>query len=371
MESQKYLFQGDLKFGDQYEFSDWLGRIGPQNRSHVIQIDVSIQDIDLRSLLYADTSLEDGRSSPQLLTHDLYETELARLRNALAQLPNVKILTIRALSGRQSFLYRDFLANILNSLSSTYPHLTDLTLEGNLQHQRLSFLGNMDHVQHFTFNGVCADSATEFADTLVKLKHLRHLGLNTKGTTSEPMTPVSSLFTIEKESGASWQTPTSSQSTSNTATSPSPECSHSMSSLSDTLDILDKGMPQSLSIAMSYTPDMNTLESLQTCLERSAIERLELDWPQLRSEVLEDYVFGSGNLKRLWLRVCSIGDVQDILCAILKCQRVNELFSLKTLVLVRHANAYSEANDRKDSGAWDFAEGVPPVSGSSCSLEDA
>jgi hypothetical protein len=111
---------------------------------------------------------------------------------------------------------------------------------------------------------------------------------------------------------------------------------------------------KSLSIQLSYTPDEETLASLETFLEISSIRWLELDWPDLQPSVFERYRLLTSDLKVLWIRVISEADSFETLRSIVKSREAGDLRKLGKVVLIRSKEAFEQrskvAHDRKDSG---------------------
>jgi hypothetical protein len=108
-----------------------------------------------------------------------------------------------------------------------------------------------------------------------------------------------------------------------------------------------------LSVNLSYTPDTATLSSLEEFLDKTYIERLELDWPDLDPSILERYNLLSGHLKVLWVRAKSEGNTLDLLRSIVKRHKNRQMGELKKVVLVR-SSKYGErvlegTCNRKDS----------------------
>lgn len=354
-EAHKFVFQRPLNFRSQLSLYTWLDRAPDDLTPHVTEISLKVQDVDLRSLLESDASTSQSTTPPRLLTWDLYEIEVDKLNQALRKLPNVKTITIQALSSRQSFLYRGFMARVLEMLSSLYPTLLDLRLEGNMHYQSLEFLTGLQHLQSFSFDGFSSTSSTETADILASLEHLSNLSLISQHEMLMPSTYLHSGFTEKPHSFTGGVMRTISRLASFSVIERIPISSPTLFLTSELLASLHNHKAlNSLSIVLSHTPDAETLESLQKFLQRSVIASLELDWPDLKPEVLNEYSLVQEDLRALWVRTRSASDVSTILHSVLESRAKGSLQELGKMVLIRANKDYSDpeaaTSDRKDSG---------------------
>ena len=349
-EAQKFLYLRPIEFSGQLYLYRWLESLPERYHSQVTNTSLKIQDVGLRSLLEPNAPASHQPSPDRLLACDLYDAELRNLKLALSKLSDVKTMTIQALPCRQSYLYRDFLNAFLNSLHSTCPAMLDLRLEGNLQYQSLEFLRILPALQSFTFDGFCANSATEMADILRSLEHLSSLTLISHhamlkqsslahGGVSQPFTNIASR-TIDQLASLSIM-------------EGAPMLSKNLFFTPEVSIVVQRHKAlKSLSISLSHQPDNEMLGSLQRCLGSSAIQRLELDWPGLQPEVLEEYSLGRC-IKTLWIRVRSTDAAIKLLSYLLEHRRSGDLNGLEEVVLIRDPEDYNAMDtamyDRKDS----------------------
>ncbi|CAO2648102.1 Nn.00g090240.m01.CDS01 [Neocucurbitaria sp. VM-36] len=355
IEAHKFLYQRPLNFRSQISLHEWLRRTPHDLLPQVTEISLEIQDVDLRPLLEPDASTVQTTGPPRLLSWELYEAELDRLNQALQKLLKVKTFTIRALSSRQSFLYREFLGKVLEMLSSLYPTLLDLRLEGNMHHQSLEFLTGLKHLRSLSFDGFSSTPSTETADILASLGHLSNLSLISQHEMLTPDTHLHSGFTAKSQSFTGDVIRTISQLASFSVIERIPTSSPTLFLTSEVLTSLHSHKAlNSLSIALSHTPDDETLQSLQDFIKRSVIQRLELDWPDLEPGVLEEYSLIQEDLKTLWFRANSASKASEILLFALENRKDGNLQGLRKIVLVRTSRNYKAGDisfsDRKDSG---------------------
>ncbi|KAF1842186.1 uncharacterized protein K460DRAFT_345818 [Cucurbitaria berberidis CBS 394.84] len=354
-EAHKFLFQRPINFHSQLSLYEWLDQAPHNLLPHVTEVSLTIQDVNFRTLLEPEASNSQPTTPPRLLTSELYEVEIGKLDQALKQLPKVKTVTIRALSTRQSFLYRDFLAKVLELLSSMCPTLLDLRLEGNMHHQSLRFLTGLQHLRCFSFDGFSSTSATETADILASLEHLSSLTLVSQHELLMPSTYLQSGFTSKPQSFTGDVVRTINQLASFSVIERTPTPSTTLFLTSEVLASLQghKAL-NSLSIILSYTPDDETLLSLQEFLRRSDIHRLELDWPDLKPGILGEYSLVQEDLKTLWVRAQSASDAYTALVPIFESRHEGGLPNLRKIVLIRANKDDSKSrvasSDRKDSG---------------------
>jgi hypothetical protein len=340
LEAHKFLFQRPLHFDGQLDLHRWLDHAPPELLTYTKELSISIQDVDMRPLLRPQNPVQLS-SSGQLLTWQLYEAELDRLKHALKKLPNVKTITLIALSHHQSFLYREFLTKVLWLLSSLYPHLEDLRLEGNLHYQDLMFLSRLDRLQSFSFDGFSSSSPAETATVLASLEHLTQLSIVSQSALLTPDHQLHSGFTSKRQSLTGDVLRTVNKLASFSVTERTPRFSSTLFFTPEVLASLHNHRSlNSLSIALSRAPDTEVLLSLEALLESSPIEELELDWPQLDPLVLESYTLLSGALRMLWVRAASAASAFEILWSIAECRETGDLSAMEKVVLVRSMEEY-------------------------------
>ncbi|KAF2799582.1 hypothetical protein K505DRAFT_370891 [Melanomma pulvis-pyrius CBS 109.77] len=339
-EGNKFLFQRPILFRGQIALYHWLDQVPETHLHHVTEITLELQNVDMRPLLSPIASTASTSSTSKLLTWELHELELDRLDQALRRLQNIKTFTIRALPERQSFLYREFLAKVLESLGSLYPNLSSLSLQGNLHHQSLSFLSSLQELSSLSFDGFSSSSPVETASILSNLTHLTNLSLVCQHTLLTPTTHMHSSFTSKRQS---LTTPVflamrqlaslSLNETMHPATT---------TSLFFTPEVLtplrDHTSLNSLSIRLSHAPNTETLEAFEDFLEHAlAIHRLELDWPGLEPEVLETYALLSETVRDVWMRCEGLEMAFDVLYLIMESREAGGLKGLERVVLMRGA----------------------------------
>jgi hypothetical protein len=340
LEAHKFLFQRPLHFDGQLDFYRWLDHAPPEFLTYTKELSISIQDVDMRPLLRLQDPVQ-ASSSSQLLTWQLYEAELDRLKHALKKLPNVKTITLIALSHHQPFLYREFLTKVLWLLSSLYPHLEDLRLEGNLHYQDLRFLSRLDRLQSFSFDGFSSSSPAETATVLASLENLTQLSIVSQSALLTPDHQLHSGFTSKRQSLTGDVLRTVNKLASFSVTERTPRFSSTLFFTPEVLASLHNHRSlNSLSIALSRAPDTEVLLSLEALLESSPIEELELDWPQLDPLVLESYTLLSHTLRVLWVRAASAASAFEILWSIAECREAGDLGAMEKVVLVRSMEEY-------------------------------
>ncbi|XPS73422.1 hypothetical protein M3J09_005568 [Ascochyta lentis] len=311
LEARKFLFERPLSFRSQSALFSWLGRVPHEYLPQAKVLSLNIQDVDLRSILNASAPVSHPGDPPRLLTWDLYEVELERLYHALRLLPKIQGITIHAISGRQSFLYRECVQKVLRMLSSLYPDLTDLNLVGNFHHQSLSFLSRFEKLEAFSFDGFSASSPSQTAGVLAGLQHLTSLSLVSQSTMLAPDSRTHSDYTAKRQS----------------FTGGVINKIDNLTCFSVT-EIVPVASP-----TLFFTPEI--LSSLQK-------------HQSLRT------------LKELWIRATSAADAFDIVWSIAESRNAGDVHALYELVLVRSTRTYGIAsplaNDRKDSGVEEAQE---------------
>lgn len=353
-EAHKFLYQRPVVFRGQDALYHWLDGTSRIFLPQVTEISLKLQDVDLTSLLQADASPDQPSTPVRLSIRELYEAELGRLEQALRKLGNVKTVIIRKISEQSSFLYRDFVTKCLALLSSVYPALTTLRLDGDFQHHDLAFLKCLKHLESFSFDGFSSSSPASTADILSELDALRNLSL-----TSQHGRPTSDLRTYPGTKAKrksftgdvvrAFERPKPSSVTEPNAVAPlallfAPVVLTTLQHV-HTLN--------SISILLSHTPDAYMLQSLEHLLEITSIQRLELDWPELDLFCLEEYWLLRNNLQVLWVRASNEADAFDILWSIFESREHGDLRDLRKVVLIRSAekfiNTSTVIGNRKDS----------------------
>ncbi|KAF2828304.1 hypothetical protein CC86DRAFT_346430 [Ophiobolus disseminans] len=355
-EAHKFLYQRTVTFRSQDAFNVWAAGTPSNMLDQVSNIALSVQDVDLRPLLAPEACKNQPRTPPGLMTWDLYQTELDRLKQSLRQVPKVKTITIRTPSRQNSYLYRDFVANVLNLLSVVYPNLRDLRLDGTFHHQGLAFLSSFTHLESFSFDGFSASSPSDTIDILSNLKLLKSLALFSKKalltSTADPHTDSAE----KRQSFMGDVMRTMGRLASFTVGERTPTFSPTLFFTSEVLSsLLERKALNCLSLHLSDAPDMETLELLEKILEKSPIEHLELDWLGLRPTVLKENRLLTEHLKVLWVRVVNEADAFEILWSIAECRDAGDICKLEKVVLIRPAASFEHVENlaptRKDSGA--------------------
>lgn len=366
-EAYKFLFERPLSFRSQVALFEWLNLVPQQCVDRVTELSLNIQDVDLRSLLTPSTLVNHPGDPPRLLTWDLYEAELDRLLHALKKLSSVQKITIRAITGRQSFLYRDFLSRFLRVLGFLFPDLLDLTVEGNLHHQELSFLTVFPKLQAFSFDGFSASSPSETADILSGIPQLRCLSLISQSSLLTPDSRTRSSFTTRHQSLTGGVVNTIDNLKCFSVTEFTPPSTPTLFFTPEVLMSLHNhpGL-MAMKVSLSQTPNDETMMALQKFLEHTHIKTLELDWPQLNPCVLETFSLIPDGLEFLWVRARSAADAFDIVWFIAERRNSGDLSTLKALILLRFTGTYDNitpaTNDRKDSGTGELADDAEIVS---------
>ena len=339
-EAHKYLFQRRITFRGQTALYAWLEQVPTKYLHHVTEITIELQEPDLSPLLAPVATSSSATDAPRLITVELHEKDLKKLRYSLEELPNVKYLTLRALSDRRSHLYREFVANFLKRLGSLWPDLQGLTLEGNFHNQSLSFLTTLSELRSFSFDGFSTSSPEELAAIFAQLEHLDSLSLVSQHGLLTPTRHSHSGFTSERQSLIGDVVREMSHLVSFSVTEsihpPSAPSSPALFFASEMLEALHGHKTLiHLTFRISQAPDTNTLEALDKLLAHSNIERLELDWPYLDPRVFEQHTLLPASLKELWVRVPSPEAAFDMLFVVQDGQQGEDTTELKKVVLVR------------------------------------
>ena len=337
--AHKFIFQRALNFQSQSALQRWIQQVPRDYLQYVGEIAFELQDVDLTPLLASTTTfsaVSDSVASP-LHTWDVYMKDLADLRQAFEALPNVKKLMFRALAGRQSHLYRDYLDKVLETMGTIYPSIQELSLEGNMHHQSLTFLRTFKGLKSFSFDGFSASEAPETAEILSSLQ-LRNISLVSQQAVLTPTYHQHSGFTSKLQSFDSSVLRTLDQLVSFSVTEQYHATSSALFFTSEILGSLyDHSTLSSLSILLSYSPEASTLEALEQFLERSSsIRRLELDWSGLDPDILGRYALLPDSLQSLWIRAHGMTAAFDILWHVLSSREAGDVPNLRRVVLGRH-----------------------------------
>lgn len=354
-EAYKFIFERPVNFRSQIALFQWLQFVPQKHVDRVTELSLSVQDIDLRSLLTPSALVSHPGDPPRLLTWNLYEDELERLLNTLKKFSNVRKITVRAVLGRQSFLYREFLREFLGMLGFLFPALLDLSLEGNLRHQELSFLSAFDRLQAFSFDGFSASSPSETATVLSGLEQLTNLSLVSQSTLLPPNYRIHDSLTIRHQSFTGGVVNTIDNLKCFSVRELVPISTPTLFFTPEVLKSLQnhRGL-RTLQVCLSQTPNDETMAALQHFLECTHIRTLELDWPQLDPQILETFALIPDSLEHIWIRAKSAVDAFDIICSVTESLHAGQHPGLVQLVLLRSTQTYEAikagANDRKDSG---------------------
>jgi hypothetical protein len=370
-EAYKFIFERPVSFRSQVALFEWLQFVPQKHVDRVTELSLSVQDVDLRSLLTDSALVSHPGDPPRLLTWDLYEAELDRLLHTLKKFSNMRKLTIRAVTGRQSFLYREFLRKFLGVLGFLFPDLLDLGLEGNLHYQDLTFLSAFGRLQAFSFDGFSASSPSETATILSGLEQLTSLSLVSQSTLLTPDYQTRSTFSIRHQSLTGVVVNTIDSLKCFSVTELIPVSAPTLFFTPEILMSLQNHQGLSMiKICLSQKPNEDTMAALENFLDHTHIRTLELDWPQLDPQDLEAFSLIPYSLEYLWVRAKSAADAFDIIWSIAESRHAGELPNLIELILLRSTRDYGDVtptiNDRKDSGTGEVANQVETVSVAHC-----
>jgi hypothetical protein len=357
-EARKFLYQRPLSFQSQAALHTWLGQNPQELLNHVFDITLHIQEVDLKPILNLRTISPQHRSQPRLSTLKLYQLEINRIQQALSRIPNVKTITIRTLLGRPSYLYREFVDQILTILSTLHPSLRDLRLEGNFHHHELGFLSNLQNLEYFSFDGFSSSSPAATANILASLPNLVGLSLISEHSLPTINDASHHRFAGKRQSFTGDVACRLGKLASFSVAERVPTSTPSLFFTPDVLASLHNHQTlKDLSIHLSQAPNTAILEFLESFLEGTPIERLELDWPGLDPFVLERYLLLNESLRVVWARASSEADAFEILWSLVERRAAGELCELKRVVLIRSLeisheshNASPSCSERKDSG---------------------
>jgi hypothetical protein len=280
----------------------------------------------------------------------IYERELANLLELFEKLPNVKKLTFRAVLGHQSYLYRDLLDRALAAMGTVYPGLQELRLDGNMHHQSLAFLPTFKHLKGFSFDGFSATEAAQTAKILSRLQLTSLSLISQHGLITPTRHHQRSRFTDKLQSFDSdvlrALNPLASFSVSE-------DRSASSTALFFTSEILSSlhnhDTLSRLSICLSQTPEADTVDALKAFFNKSStIQRLELDWPEVDPNILEDCALLPNSLQYISIRATTLLAASSILGHILRSREAGGVPSLRWVVLGRQVWNTSAEGRRHD-----------------------
>jgi hypothetical protein len=355
-EAHKFLYQKPLTFKSQKSFYTWSDEAPHNLLAYVSDISLHIRDVDLKPILSFGNSTF-PHQTPRLLTSELYQADVDKFRQTLAKLPKVKTVTIRTPRGRPSFLYRDFIAQILGGMNTSCPELLNLRLEGNYRHHDLQFLATLSKLESFSFNGFSSSSPAATADILASLQSLRSLNMFsdhacfTSGNrphceymgqrlsfTGEVVRTIKQLASISVDERSTIPSPT-------------------LNFMPDVLVSLHAHRTlTSLTVRLSHLPDVAILASLEVFLEQTSIKDLQLDWPDLCALTLQQHRLLSGSLQVFWVRVACETDALDIMQLIADCRDAGDLEKLEKVVLIRNIHLYNKMRDHTSIQKESFIE---------------
>jgi hypothetical protein len=350
-EARKCLYQQPIIFRSQHMLFGWLDQAPRELLIYVSDVSIHVQDVDLKPILDAGASDSLEPTRLRLLTPEIYHSEVQKLAQSLKEMPNIRTITIRALRAPTSFIYRDFIAQFFNVLSTSCPGVADLRLEGECSHQGLHFLSGFKRLESFSFDGFLSSSPVNTAQILVSLEQLRTLTFTSECISTTPRFEIHGVNSPKTQSFTKEVMHALSQLASISVLE---RASTSLPNLVLTSEVLSSlhghKTLKHLSVKLSHAPDTATLVTLEQFLDKISIERLELDWPDLDPSVLEQHVLLSGHLQEFWIRAKSEADIFDILWLIVESREAEELGKLKKVVLVRAAKSKGEGRcGRKDS----------------------
>ena len=334
--AHKFLYQRPLVFRSQLCLYQWSRSTIEENCSRVTEISLTLQDVDLRTILRSQLTNDITASPPRLLTWELYEMELAKLHETLRRLPRIETFTLRALD-LQSFLYHAFLFKVLDLLSSVCPVLKDFRVESSIMHHNLGILADFQTLRHLTFAGISAWSASETARILNRMEQLESLSFISNQAATMPLyVPGDGFLKQEKlrDNGCKgtqdWKDPPSSPKTNSISSRPSNLTAKILALLHD------YGTLDNISILHVQKPHDEPLVALQKIVNKAAIATLELNGPSLQLETLKRYHLLE-HVATFRIRIKSAADASDILHYLWTQQSEGGLTKLRRLVLTRNS----------------------------------
>jgi hypothetical protein len=340
--AHKFLFQRALRFEDQWALQRWVQGVPPDYLQYVGEIAVGLQDVELTPLLAStpatsSVSSDSSASTPRIW--DFYERGLTNLRQVFEELPNVKKLTIRASLGHQSRLYQDHLDKALTMMGMVYPGLHELRLDGNMHHQSLTFLPTFKYLKGFSFDGFSATEASQTAEILSSLQLTSLSLISQHGLITPTHNQERSRFTDKLQSFDSDVLRALNPLGSFSVTESRPRSSTALFFTSEILSSLHNHQTLSkLSICLSHIPESDTVDALKNFFQNnSTIQRLELDWPDLDPDILEDHALLPNSLQHVWIRSSTLATAAKILRHMLESREAAGVPNLRWVVLGRHA----------------------------------
>lgn len=349
-EAYAFLFERPLTFRGQAALYRWLEHTPEEHRKRVSEITLELHDADLQPLITsgaegdaepgaeadADAEHAEPNDPPRLQAWDLYDAELESLHSSLSKLGSLSQLTVRALSESRSFLYREFLANFLNSLSSIWPDLRGLTLEGNFHHQNLSFIAKLPGLRSISFDGFSSTPPAEMATLLGGLTKLKRLALVSQYSLLTPTTHLHSALSAKRQSFTKDVLAAVKHIASFAVTERVQSSAPALFFTPEMLETLhNHSALKTLTIRLAQKPDEETLGALDAFLGQSGIERLEFDWPGFKAGVLERHELLPGSLKWVWVRVASERVARDLLRTVMNRRDAGGLKGIRSVVLMR------------------------------------
>lgn len=341
--ARKFLYERPLNFRSQSCLYDWLSKTVPEDCVRVTEISLLLQDVDLNTLLTPELATSIPSSPPRLLTKDLYDSELSKLRTALRRLPRIETLTLW-ISDRQSFLYRAFIAKVLGLLSSVYPALKDLRIDGSMAHQSLEFLDGFKSLHHFTFSGVSACTIPETARILSRLKRLESLSYHQNQHVKIPLgTPYMGLKkranpgTIGTAKIKDW------------VDAPLPPKKIPLSSRPSSLtaELLDtlRNHETLKKVSIFYAQDSydEILIALREILDQATITSLVLEWPGLQPNTPRHFNL-LNHVDTLRIKIKSAVDAAGVMHHLWTRRSQGDLAKLRRLVLTLGNGDISKEN---------------------------
>jgi hypothetical protein len=348
-ETRKCLYQKPIRFRSQHSLYEWLEQAPRELLMYVSDITIHIQDVDLKPILDTGTFDSLERTRPRLLTPAIYQAEVEKLEQSLKRIPNVRTITIQALSTASSFLYHDFMTQLMEVLGKSCPSLSSLHLEGEFYHQELQFLSTIKRLESFAFDGFSSSSPADVAEILAKLEHLCSLTLISTCASSITSVDLRVENTPKVQSFPSDILRAINQLASFSVFESVPASSPNLFFTPEVMSSLhDHKTLKHLSVKLSQGPDIATLTSLEDFLDSISIEKLELDWPDLHPLLLEKYHLLGRHLEVLWIRADSEADASEILWSIVDSRGAGHSKKLDKVVLIRSTKYKRKAQDGVD-----------------------
>lgn len=364
-EARKFLYLRPIVFRSQSNLHQWLGERSKDVLQSVREFQLELQDVDLTPVLAPDSFDSQTKGSTNLRTWDIYEKELDALDISLKTLSNAKTVTIRAPIGRQTHLYDDFLAKVLQMLGLHFTSLQNLTLEGNTHNQSLKFLEKLGALTAFSFDGFSASNSAETVATL------SHINLNSISIVTQPtmLTPTEgrhSKFSLTLPTFDGSVLCTVKQLSSVMIAERVP--ASALSALYFNSDILgslqNHKTLSTLSLRLSQTPNEDARYALSELLRKnSSVQKLDLDWPHLDTSILEVL---TNHLKSLWIRATDLMMASNILHAIHKSKELGDVQQLRRVVLIRYNRIALHAREEDDSEDEKVSHSVHVLSPTTC-----